>query len=98
MCAKSNQTNKDEAESRESEIKIPFEQSLAKLEEIVESLSGGKLSLEQSLALYKEGRRLVIYCQNKLKEVEQEILLLTPDENGAPRKKPLNKANQSDEL
>lgn len=58
-----------------------FEQSLAKLEEIVELLEGGDLTLEQSLKRFEEGVSLTRSCQQALDDAEQTIQTLT-EKNG----------------
>ena len=60
---------------------LTFEQALARLEEIVRSLENGQTKLEDSLALYEEGIRLVRLCNERLDNAEQKIKLLslTPD-------------------
>ena len=58
-----------------------FEQSIAKLEEIVEALEGGDLTLEQSLKQFEEGVALTRSCQAALTEAEQTIQTLT-EKNG----------------
>jgi exodeoxyribonuclease VII small subunit len=65
-------------EVREEEVK--FEDALARLEEIVQSLESGNLSLEESLALYEEGMRLSSICSKKLSEAELRIQVLTKEE------------------
>jgi exodeoxyribonuclease VII small subunit len=65
-------------ELREEEVK--FEDALARLEEIVQSLESGNLSLEESLALYEEGMRLSSICSKKLSEAELRIQVLTKEE------------------
>ena len=43
-----------------------FEQALARLEEIVRALDGGEAALDDSLALFEEGVKLVKLCSEKL--------------------------------
>jgi exodeoxyribonuclease VII small subunit len=50
-----------------------FEKALARLEEIVEELERTDLSLEETLARYEEGSRLVRTCTRRLEEAEQRI-------------------------
>ena len=59
-----------------------FEASLGELESIVQSMEGGALSLEQSLAAYQRGMELMKTCQGTLAEAEQKIAVL---ENGSLR-------------
>ncbi len=54
----------------------PFEDLYKKLEETVEKLEKGGLSLEQSIALYEEGMTLAKQCQAILDGAEQRITKL----------------------
>ncbi len=54
----------------------PFEELYRKLEETVEKLEKGGLSLEQSIALYEEGMELAKRCQELLDGAEQRITKL----------------------
>ncbi len=54
-----------------------FETSLERLEEIVECLEAGDLSLEQSLKQFEEGVSLTRACQKALTDAEQTIKVLT---------------------
>ena len=46
--------------------KTTFESAIARLEEIVRSLESGSAPLDESLALYEEGVKLVRFCNEKL--------------------------------
>ena len=59
-----------------------FEETLKRLETIVESLEGGSVSLDQALELYEEGIKLSRECADKLKSAEQRIRKLTKDAGG----------------
>lgn len=60
-----------------SEKKAPkesgFEQSLERLERIVEDMEAGNLSLDQMISHFEEGSKLVKVCSAKLSEVEKKI-------------------------
>ena len=60
-----------------SKKKPDFETSLERLEEIVECLETGDLSLEQSLKQFEEGVSLTRACQTALTDAEQTIKVLT---------------------
>lgn len=45
---------------------LPFEEALAKLEEIVQKMEDPSVSLEESMKLYKEGLELSTYCTKTL--------------------------------
>ena len=59
-----------------------FETALEDLEQVVEQLDSGELSLEDSLAAYEKGVGLVKFCYQKLDEVEKKIELLVKDKDG----------------
>ena len=50
-----------------------FERSLSRLEELVEQMESGDLSLEQMIQHFEEGSKLVSVCTTKLNAVEQKI-------------------------
>ena len=52
---------------------VSFEESLKRLETIVEQLESGDLPLEQTVALYKEGMELGQNCAAQLKKVQQDV-------------------------
>ena len=55
---------------------LAFEAALARLEEIVRALDGGAAPLDESLALFEEGVRLVKLCSSKLDGAEQRVKIL----------------------
>ena len=57
--------------------KDSFETSLEELEELVEKLEGGKLSLDQSIELFDRGISLYKKCRNTLDVAEKKITRLT---------------------
>lgn len=60
----------------EKENDIKFEKAMARLEEIVQSLEKGDLSLEDSLKIFEEGIRLSQVCMAKLDEAEKRVEIL----------------------
>jgi exodeoxyribonuclease VII small subunit len=56
---------------------LNMEEALKDLEQIVDRLEDGKLSLEESLALFERGIRLVRLCSTRLESAEQRIESLT---------------------
>jgi exodeoxyribonuclease VII small subunit len=62
--------------------KHSFEQSLSRLEKIVESLEQGEVTLEDSLKMYEEGIQLSKECLETLSIAELKIKKLTKDLNG----------------
>ena len=72
---------------------VAFEEALKKLESIVETMESGELPLEQLLARFEEGTRLVKVCQGKLEEAELKIQKLEKNASGEPSLKPFENAN-----
>ena len=58
-----------------------FEETLQKLEAIVDQLESGDVDLEKSVKLYEEGMRLKKMCEEKLKNVEMQIKKIKTDNN-----------------
>ena len=67
---------------------IKFEDALARLEQIVDTLEAGNLPLEDSLKAFEEGVGLARRCARYLEEAEKRIELLTKDESGLLRTEP----------
>lgn len=62
-----------------------YEKSFAELEEIVFRLEDGKVSLDDSLALYEKGVGLLKECHELLEGARRKIeILMGVDENGVP--------------
>lgn len=59
-----------------------FEAALEELEQLVEQLESGELSLEDSLSAFEKGVGLVRFCNQKLTEVEKKIEMLVRDKEG----------------
>ena len=57
---------------------LSFEQAYAQLEDTVQKLEGGNLSLEETIALYQAGMSLAKRCSQQLDEAELSIKRLTP--------------------
>ena len=60
---------------------VNFEKSLKQLENLVEKLEKGELSLEESLKQFEEGIKLTRECRQALKNAEQKISVLS-NKNG----------------
>ncbi len=81
----------------------PFEQIYGKLEDRVNKLEQGGLSLEDSIALYEEGMTLARACQERLDEAELKITKLResfavlPQSNGQVADEPVEDYEYVDE-
>lgn len=62
---------------------MSFEKKLQRLEEIVEKMEAGEVSLEDSMKLFEEGVKLSRDCNKELNTAEKKVkVLLSVDENG----------------
>ena len=68
--------------------KTTFEQSMKKLEQIVQELESGDLPLEEAMQKFEEGIKLSRLCSEKLDETEKKITLLLQDQKGNVSEKP----------
>ncbi|MFM7375414.1 MAG: exodeoxyribonuclease VII small subunit [Chthoniobacterales bacterium] len=60
-----------------------FEDSMKRLDEIVEQLEEDKLPLDKMIALYEEGVALARACGEKLEAAEQKVKLIAQKAGGA---------------
>ena len=68
--------------------KKSFEESMARLEEIVGLLERGDAPLEESMTLFEEGAKLLRECTAQLDKAEQKVTLLTAGVRGEPEEHP----------
>ena len=61
-----------------------FEENMSRLEEIVQSMERGDVSLEESLKLFQEGTALVRDCGKLLDEAELQVSKIAVGEDGSP--------------
>ena len=66
---------------KKNNIEPSFEDSLKKLEEIVDQLESGDIDLETSVGLYEKGMDLKKICDEKLKKVENQIKKIKVENN-----------------
>ena len=70
-------------ESSPSSPVADFEASLDELEQLVEKMEHGDMSLEESLAAYERGVGLYRKCQGALEQAELRVRLLSDPEQPA---------------
>lgn len=71
---------------------MSFEKKLTRLEEIVQKMENGELSLDDSLKLFEEGVKLSRDCNKELSEAEQKVKkLVGVDGDGEPVLEDFNK-------
>ena len=67
---------------------IRFEDALKRLEEIVDTLEKGELSLEKSLKIFEEGVKLSRVCNKILDKAEKKVEMLMQNKNGELETRP----------
>ncbi len=65
-----------------NEQNLSFEQSLARLEQIVQTLESSKITLDESLKLFQEGTALIRSCEKLLDEAELRVTKVIAAEDG----------------
>ncbi len=68
--------------------KLTFEESVARLDEIVRHLEKGDLSLSESLKLFEEGTGLINSASKLLDEAEQIVVKLRKGADRQPEELP----------
>ena len=74
--------------------KKSFEESLARLGEVVRTLERGDAPLADSLKLFEEGAGLVTSCTRALDEAEQRVVKLRKGPDGGPQELPFEEASE----
>jgi len=64
---------------------LSFEAAFAELEETVQKLEAGDLTLEDSLALFERGQALAAHCQKQLDAAELKVQQLRSTPQGEVR-------------
>lgn len=77
------------AGKKKNDSELDLENSLEKLELLVDSLEKGDLSLEESLKAFETGIILTRQCQQTLAAAEQKVQLLV-EKNGALKSEPFD--------
>jgi len=68
--------------AKDKPIKLKYEEALEQIERIVERIESGEAGLEQTIAEYENGVKLIDHCRAILDRVEKRLAELTPDANG----------------
>ena len=67
-----------------SKKKLTFEESMARLEQIVRAMERGDVALEESLKLFQEGTELVRSCSKLLDETQLQVKKIMTAPDGSP--------------
>ncbi len=62
--------------------KLTLEESFDQLDEIIQELQKGELSLEQSFKKYEEGMKLVKNCNDAIDKVEKKLIVIDGEKEG----------------
>jgi exodeoxyribonuclease VII small subunit len=68
---------------------LDYEKALAQLDSVLARLEDGQVSLEDSMALYERGVRLIRRCSALLDGAERRVSELTAGPDGLPRQRQL---------
>ena len=66
--------------------KFNFNKGLSQLEEIINKMESGELSLEDSLKYFEEGVKIHRQCHTALTDAEQRISVLSDNDNYSEEK------------
>ena len=64
-------------------VGLTFEEAFERLEQAVEAMDGGDLSLDEALAHFEEGMKLARYCERLLDDAELRVQQLLADSAGS---------------
>ncbi len=59
--------------AKKEESPMGFDAALTRLETLIEEMESGSMGLDQMIAAFEEGQKLVKLCTSKLNEVEKKI-------------------------
>jgi len=62
--------------------KQTFEKAMQQLEQIVQALEEGDITLDKALKKFEEGMALSKFCADRLDETEKKVTLLVADGRG----------------
>ncbi len=63
--------------------KKSFEESLVRLDELVNALEKNETSLDESIAMFQEGLKLVKECESQLRSFEMKVEELTSEQSSS---------------
>ena len=58
---------------------MTYAEAMARLEEIMGTIQGGKIDIDELAGLLKEAQELVKFCRDKIYKVDEEIKSLTEE-------------------
>ena len=73
---------------------LSFEESVARLDDIVKHLENGDMPLSESLSMFEEGTKLISACSKMLDEAEQKVVKLKKGPDREPIELPFEDSEQ----
>lgn len=83
-------------DNNESEEELNFEKALEDLQKIVEELEKGGLSLDETLAEFSQGMKLLKFCHKKLDSAEKKIELMLKEDDEFSKEIPFDSEIEED--
>ena len=74
--------------------KLSFEESVARLDDIVKHLENGDMPLSESLSMFEEGTKLISACSKMLDVAEQKVVKLKNGPDREPIELPFEDSEQ----
>lgn len=68
------------------EMETPYEKAAEELENVVNLLENGEMTLEESIKTFERGIYLVRLCNKKLDDIEKRITLIIEGKDGVTEK------------
>ena len=75
--------------------KLSFEEAFKELEDTVQRLEGGGLTLDESIALFERATKLAQHCGQKLDDAQLKVSQLAPLDEGGYQTVPFEETGAS---
>ncbi len=79
-----------------NETNTTFEDAMQKLEDMVQKLEGGKLSLDDSLQAFTQGMQMADFCEKQLTAASGQVEKIMKDLSGHETVVPVSSAELAD--
>lgn len=70
------------SQSSDPSQEMNFETAFARLEQVLEKMNSGAVSLDEALQLYEEADRLITFCNKRLNDAERKVEILVKNRQG----------------
>ncbi len=75
---------------------IKFEQAITELEDIIEGLENGNLTLDESIKKFEEAVELIDFCNKTIEKAEQKVSVLVKNADGTTTDMPFETEEDAD--